>query len=158
MEMNEEVKELPVPVSKTKKIRRRVRKNKLPLLDGYLKIVLHQMDRGYIKGFYSCQKSSKGIHRCKSGRRSQYIGVSKNSKNWQVLANLHTCKKYVGTFPTEKEAAIVNDFYTIAYCGFRAMTNFTYSIELVKEMIQYYYDNEKDFNPEPFVHRVNTNC
>eukprot|EP00345_Euplotes_harpa_P017447 CAMPEP_0168337688 /NCGR_PEP_ID=MMETSP0213-20121227/12349_1 /TAXON_ID=151035 /ORGANISM="Euplotes harpa, Strain FSP1.4" /LENGTH=65 /DNA_ID=CAMNT_0008343245 /DNA_START=333 /DNA_END=526 /DNA_ORIENTATION=+ len=50
------------------------------------------------------EKSQKGIHRNKSHRRSRFIGVSKNSHNWQVLLNLGNSKKYIGTYSTEEEA------------------------------------------------------
>ena len=44
------------------------------------------------------------------GRGSSYVGVSKNGENWQVLINYGNFKKYIGTFSSEKQAAITYDF------------------------------------------------
>jgi hypothetical protein len=48
---------------------------------------------------------------CKLSRRSQYIGVSKNGLNWQVLVNIGLNKHYIGTYEDEIEAAVAYDFY-----------------------------------------------
>lgn len=135
-------------------IRRRVRKNPLPNLDKSLAKILRQIEEGSLTSIFASKKSLKGLSRNSSNRRSKYIGVSKNSKNWQVLCKLEDMKKYVGTYASQEEAAIVSDFYSIAYCGTRAVTNFNYDSGIILEMIQSYYKNENYFRPELFLTQI----
>jgi len=81
--------------------------------------------------FKASTKSSRGLHNGKSTRRSQFIGVLRNGKRWQVLINVGKKKKYIGTYAEEKEAAIVHDFYSIGLNGVGAKTNFSYDQTLV---------------------------
>lgn len=136
------------------KIKTRRRKKNLPSLDEKLAVVMGQISSGEITGFKGCPKSMKGMYRNKSGRRSRFIGVSKNSQNWQVLINLGDFKKYIGTYSTEKEAAIAYDFYSIILNGYKANTNFSYNLTTVMDMINSYKANDRTFVPTDFMFRV----
>ena len=57
-------------------------------------------------------------------------------------------KKYIGTFRTETEAALMFVFYSIALHGIKkASTNFAYKAQLLKEMIE---DFLEDGYMDPF--------
>jgi hypothetical protein len=71
--------------------------------------------------------------------------VSKNDKNWQVLINVGNTKKYIGTYLTQKMAAVAYDFYSIALHGVKAKINFTYSREKLGALIQHFL-RTKDIN------------
>ena len=88
------------------------------------------------------------------GRGSNYVGVSKNGENWQVLINWGKFKKYIGTFKNEKEAAISYDFFSICLHASKAKTNFTYSSTLIAEMVESYDRNTKTFDALRFIDRV----
>lgn len=88
------------------------------------------------------------------GRSSSYIGVSKNGDNWQVLINCGKFKKYIGTFSSEKHAAITYDFYSICLHLSKAKTNFTYDSQLISEMVESYESNSKSFDASVFLNRV----
>ena len=104
--------------------------------------------------FESRTKSSRGLHNGKSNRRSQFIGVLRNGKRWQVLINVGKKKKYIGTYAEEKEAAVVHDFYSIGLNGLNAKTNFTLDGTLVGDMITSFSRNEDVFHPLLFINRV----
>lgn len=140
-----------------------IKKKSLPQIDEKIKRVLNKIQNGSITEFRACKKKIKGFFSNKSGRRSKYIGVSKNNYNWQVLINVGNKKKYIGTFPTQKEAAVAYDFYSIALHGEKAKTNFNYEAKVVEDMIQSYLssshtDNQKDsqriFEPSLFAERI----
>jgi hypothetical protein len=38
-------------------------------------------------------------------RGSKYRGISKNGNSWQILVMVNRKKKYLGTLPTEEQAA-----------------------------------------------------
>ena len=63
-------------------------------------------------------------------------------------------KIYIGTFSNEKEAAIVHDFYSIGINGRKGKTNFSYSQDLVKNMIVSYFENNRYFDANPFIPMV----
>ena len=67
---------------------------------------------------------------------------------------LTTQNKYVGTFSSEKEAAITYDFYSICLHPHNARTNFTYSAYLIAEMLRSYDVESKTFNASNFIERV----
>jgi hypothetical protein len=98
-------------------------------------------------------KGNRGLHKGISRRRSRFIGVSKNPNTWQTLINVRKSKKYIGTYATEKEAAIAYDFYALGLHGLEASTNFGYGGELILEMIGD-YKNDGHFQPSKFVNRV----
>ena len=139
------------------------KKKSLPNIEAKIRKVLEKIHNGSITEFKASKKKVKGFFSNRSGRRSKYIGVSKNNYNWQVLINVGNRKKYIGTFPSQKEAAVAYDFYSIALHGERAKTNFNYSNEVVEEMVMSCLnscsdDDSKDatrmFDPCKFTDRV----
>ena len=64
-----------------------------------------------------------------------------------MLINVGNRKKYIGTYATQKQAAITYDFYCIAIHSTKAKVNFTYSIELIEMMINSYFENDEHFDP-----------
>jgi len=72
------------------------------------------------------------------GRRSKYIGVTKNNVHWQALINVNHAKKYIGTFTDEIEAAKTYDLFALAMQGRRARLNFNYPPQKIVEMIDQY--------------------
>lgn len=91
---------------------------------------------GYIEG-RQMNKDKPGKKNIRS-RSSNFIGVSKNGLHWQVLINYGKTKKYIGTYSSEKEAAIAYDFYSIILNPQRAKTNFSYTSDLLVQMIASY--------------------
>ena len=81
-------------------------------------------------------KSKCNSQHFKSGRRSSYIGVSKNGDVWQALIVIDSKKTYIGSYYTEEEAAIAYDFYSIVIKQFAEKTNFDYTLRLIKKMVQ----------------------
>jgi hypothetical protein len=45
--------------------------------------------------------------------RSNFIGVSKNGNHWQSLIVINNTKVYLGTYKTQKEAAVMFDFHSL---------------------------------------------
>lgn len=106
---------------------------------------------GYAKfKFEPSTKSNRGLHNGTSRRRSRYIGVLRNGPKWQVLINQGRTKRYIGTYASEIEAAIVHDFYSIGFNAQLANTNFYYTEETIVEMIQSYFKNGNVFDPSLF--------
>lgn len=90
---------------------------------------------------------TKGI----SKRRTRFTGVTRNSVNYQTLIVVNGKKVYVDSFSDELLAAITFDFYSILLRGEKATTNFTYSAEKVKEMLDHFTANDQKFMPQAFV-------
>lgn len=90
---------------------------------------------------------TKGI----SKRRTRFTGVTRNSVNYQTLIVVNGKKVYVDSFSDELLAAITFDFYSILLRGEKATTNFTYSAEKVKEMLDHFIANDQKFMPQAFV-------
>ncbi len=67
-------------------------------------------------------------------RGSTYRGVSKNGNRWQTFLMHKQHKYYLGTYDTEKEAAVVYDTYAMCYFKKKAKTNFVYSKEEIKKI------------------------
>lgn len=82
------------------------------------------------------------------------MGVSRNGKNWQVKINKGDFKKYIGTFKTEKEAAVTHDFYRILTEKNDAKTNFSYDVQLIELMVLNFNRETQYFNPRPFIKYV----
>ena len=135
-------------------IKQRKRKRYLPNIDNNLVKLLNFISLNKMIEFDHCNKSSRGLHNGVSTRRSQFIGVLKNGNRWQVLINIGRTKKYIGTFLNEKEAAIVHDFYSVGINGRKGKTNFSYSQDLVKNMILSYFENNRYFDANPFIPMV----
>ena len=128
----------------------RTRKSNLPNIKNKLQRILQRKNEGKLTPFKQCIKRIRGGLGNKSGRRSRYVGVSKNNQHWQVLINVGNSKKYIGTYATQKQAAIAYDFYCIAIHSTKAKVNFTYSIELIELMINSYFENDEHFDPIEF--------
>ena len=60
-------------------------------------------------------------------RGSKFRGISKNGNSWQILVMVNRKKKYLGTLPTEEQAAKFYDKVAIQYQGAKAKTNYAYS-------------------------------
>ena len=128
-----------LPMASTKVIRRKT----LPRIDYKLKKLLDQIKWGKLSAINFAQTKSNGEFSNMSGRRSNYIRVSKNNLHWQALINVANMKRYIGTFATQKEAAIAYDFYSIAVRGAKAKINFNYSVEIFANMINSYMGSSK---------------
>lgn len=136
------------------KVKPRKRRNSLPEVTTNLNKILKKINEGTFMNIFSSEKTQSELRSNFSRRRSQYIGVSKNGQNWQVLINMGNTKKYIGTYSTEKEGAIAYDFYSIALHNMKSKTNFNYSTEFISEMINSYFENGKQFEPSKFVDQV----
>ena len=73
--------------------------------------------------------------RGKSYRGSRFRGVSINGDKWQVFVIIKHRKYYVGQMHDEAGAARLHDKLVILHFGLKALTNFSYSVQDVKEMI-----------------------
>lgn len=65
----------------------------------------------------SKQKRKSAFLLNRSQRGSQYRGVSKNGRKWQVMIVKGTLKKYVGTIASEHDAARIYDKYSLIIQG-----------------------------------------
>eukprot|EP00344_Euplotes_crassus_P002581 CAMPEP_0196996096 /NCGR_PEP_ID=MMETSP1380-20130617/2069_1 /TAXON_ID=5936 /ORGANISM="Euplotes crassus, Strain CT5" /LENGTH=200 /DNA_ID=CAMNT_0042411969 /DNA_START=60 /DNA_END=658 /DNA_ORIENTATION=+ len=130
-----------------KMVRKRRRKNNLPDIDPQIQDVLSLIQEGELLQIEFTSKNANALTVDNCRRRSRYTGVSRNGKNWQVLVNMGKEKKYIGSYTSEKEAAIAYDFYTICLHKSKAKTNFSYHSALIEQMINSYYQNGKVFNP-----------
>ena len=79
-----------------------------------------------------------GINR----RGSKYRGVSKNGNQYQVLIMFNKKKIYIGSFPDEEDAARIYDILTLKFRGIKAKTNYYYSYEQIKEIIELDINNK----------------
>ena len=73
-----------------------------------------------------------------SERRSTFIGVSKNGPSWQSMITVEKRKIYIGTYKTEREAAIAFDFYSILIHTMEGKTNFSYTKGQLYTHFQYW--------------------
>lgn len=135
-------------------IKRRKKRIRLPDLTENIRRLLKKMDNKSIAGFRKSRKIDRKSSKHLSNRQSDYIGVSRNGNYWQVLKNFNQVKKYVGGYTEELEAAISYDFYSMVIDGEQARTNFDYSINLVKEMIDTFLLNNQKFHPKDYIHIV----
>ena len=137
-----------------KEIKTRKRRNSALDIEECIQSICRLLDNGTLKFIVGKAKVRPPSYETPKGRGSYYIGVSKNGENWQVLINYGKFKKYIGTFSSEKQAAITYDFYSIWLHLTRAKTNFTYNSEIIREMIQSYNSTSKVFDVERFEDRV----
>ncbi|CAI2369706.1 unnamed protein product [Moneuplotes crassus] len=77
------------------------------------------------------------------GRRSQYIGVTKNNVHWQSLINVNRVKKYIGTFLNETEAARTYDLYALAMQGSESCLNFDYTPQEMLEAVEHFLEHNR---------------
>lgn len=131
--------------SKEKKveIKPRKRRNSLPEIDEKLKDLHSKLKDGRIAMIHSSEKWDTGIPNYFSVRRSKFIGVSRNGKNWQVLINVGDMKKYIGTYSSQHKAAIAYDFYSIALHGTKAKTNFSYSGQQLLILVEKFMETKE---------------
>ena len=122
------------------------RKTNLPEIDGNLIKMLILLNQGIDVSLKHSSKSARGLHNGVSHRRSAYVGVLRNRGKWQVFLNEGSIKKYIGTYESEVEAAVVNDFYSIGINFLNAKTNFNYSRDLIVSMIESYFRDENCAN------------
>lgn len=71
--------------------------------------------------------TKKVQRRNRSTRRSSFIGVSRNGPNWQAMISINKRKSYIGTYSSEKEAAVAFDYYSVIIHGLSAKTNYSYT-------------------------------
>ena len=135
-----------------KQIKRRRKRILLPDLTESIQILYKKINDLTIKGFRKCRKIDRKSSLHLSNRQSKFIGVSRNGNFWQVLKNFNQKKKYVGGYTEELEAAICYDFYSMLTDTEQARTNFDYSIDLLKEMIERFLQNNQKFQPKDYIH------
>eukprot|EP00344_Euplotes_crassus_P010489 CAMPEP_0196996128 /NCGR_PEP_ID=MMETSP1380-20130617/2091_1 /TAXON_ID=5936 /ORGANISM="Euplotes crassus, Strain CT5" /LENGTH=160 /DNA_ID=CAMNT_0042412009 /DNA_START=172 /DNA_END=654 /DNA_ORIENTATION=+ len=141
-------------ISPSKIVRKKITKNTLPDISQNLRMILQMISKDQQVSFRATAKSSRGLHNGTSTRRSQYIGLLGNRNRWQVLINVGSKKKYIGTFKCEKEAAVAHDLYSIGLNGMRGKTNFNYDSSTLQDMVMDYFTNEGSFNAYKFTSRV----
>lgn len=81
------------------------------------------------------KKSFKGENN-QTFRGSKFRGISKNGNSWQILVMVNRKKKYLGTLPTEEQAAKFYDKIAIQFQGHKAKTNFQYNKAQVVKILQ----------------------
>lgn len=131
------------PRKKNRLLKSRNTQDNLERLESML---THYKDDGRVI-IYRSPKSKSNTKCFRSGRRSTFIGVSKNGDVWQSLIMIDSKKTYIGSYHTEEEAALAYDFYSIVMKHFAAKTNFDYTLLQVKRMVKNYHDNCGDFVP-----------
>ena len=89
----------------------------------------------------------KSERKANSKRRSNFIGDSRNGQSWQSMISIQKKKAYIGAYQTEKEAAASFDFYSVMTHGVEAKTNFSYSKDMIIEMIIKYKTKEDKCYP-----------
>ena len=106
---------------------------------------LHQLS--WESSIILVHSKKKSERKANSIRRSNFIGVSRNGPNWQSIISMKKNKFYLGTYSTQKDAAMVFDFYSIMTHGLEAKTNFSYSKDWILNMITDYNENGKVYIP-----------
>ena len=71
----------------------------------------------------------------RTGKNSIYRGVSKNGKKYQVFIRNNNINYYLGTFKSEKSAALIYDYFALLLHRRKALTNFNYSKYFVRKII-----------------------
>uniref|UniRef100_A0A7S3KSN4 AP2/ERF domain-containing protein n=1 Tax=Euplotes crassus TaxID=5936 RepID=A0A7S3KSN4_EUPCR len=117
------------------------RGSKLNINPGLIRLRQRLLDHK-ILGFTRKLKKTRYTSDKYLGRRSQYIGVSKNNIHWQALINVNYAKKYIGTFLDEIEAARTYDLYALAMQGESASLNFDYTPQEMLEAIEHYLQHK----------------
>ena len=65
---------------------------------------------------------------------SRYKGVTKNKKKWQAYIRIYNKNTYLGSYKSEKIAAIIYDLMSIKKNGSLAKTNFKYNTMEIKKI------------------------
>ena len=156
-EKTKEINEL-ILKDKSKKHRTNIKERRRKNADINCKKELQEILKQIFEGtFKLVETRSKRVDSRRSNvqeRCSKYIGVSKNGNNWQVLITMNKQKTYWRTFETQIQAALVYDFYSIAFNRGKAKANFSYGIQFIKDMIQSYFENDNKFDPGLFEGRI----
>ena len=126
----------------------------MPEIDSHIKEIRELIKEGTLLFLRYTAKNLNALTVDNCKRRSQFTGVSRNGRNWQVLVNMGKEKKYIGSYTSEKEAALAYDFYTICLHKMKAKTNFSYHSSLIEQMLESYESNNKMFIPTPFINVV----
>ena len=105
--------------------------------------LLNLLDHVYDYESVVVKQARKIQRKCKSTRRSAYIGVSKNGPNWQAMISAEKMKSYIGTYVSEIEAAEMFDLYSLLVHGFSAKTNFSYSKAGIIDLISRHQEFSK---------------
>lgn len=129
---------------------KRRRKHKIPDIADKLRLLYGQLQADRSMGVSARKKGRKILNTGSSKNRSAYVGVTKNGSHWQALINIGKSKKYIGSFVTEKEAALAYDFYSIGVHGLGAKPNFTHAGVNILQMIDSFFTYEKEFIPALF--------
>ena len=98
--------------------------------------VMRNNKKVYIYKSLVKEKKEKKIKIGKNKRSSIYRGVSKNGYGWQVLMMHNRNKSYIGTYYSEKAAAIIYDIASIKNIGINAKTNFLYNNEQISKILE----------------------
>ena len=137
-----------------KEVKRRVRKSQQLDIQHQLMQIRRQILLNSLRSEFFMRKAPQKDCNHALRRSSRYIGVSMNGHNWQAMINNGFGKNYIGTYASEKEAAIAYDFYSFALHDFNHQTNFDYKVETVDQMIESYFDSDKVLIPSLFLHQV----
>ena len=137
-----------------KVVKRRVRKSPQLEIEEKVLDILKQIQSNKLHLGYFMRKAPEKDRNYTLKRSSKFIGVSMNGNNWQAMINNWFGKKYIGTYSTEKEAAVAYDFYSFALHDWKHQTNFDYSVEIVEEMIESFLENNKIIIPSFFIDKT----
>ena len=132
-------------------VKRRRRRDPTQNIEHNVNLLLMKIYNGEITFFAAAPKRYRKESRHNSNRHSRFTGVSRNGNYWQVLKNIGKTKKYLGGFPTEIEAALVYDFYSMAIDLADAKTNFNYTAEIAVKMAHHYLDNGMKMDMKAFI-------
>ena len=137
-----------------KEVKRRVRKSTQLNIEEKVLHILRQILSNRLHSEYFMRKAPEKDRNYTLKRSSKYIGVSMNGNNWQAMINNGSGKKYIGTYATEKEAAVAYDFYSFALHDWNHQTNFDYNVETVEEMIESFLEHDKILIPSLFIDKA----
>jgi hypothetical protein len=128
--------------------------------EAYRKLV-QELDQHRSSGFTSevtfkkADKSAIPLGHVPKKQRASFIGVSKNGTNWQSLIVINNVKVYLGTYKTQKEAAVMFDFHSMVVKYKSARVNFDYSARDFMKMIEIFIgkfdQNENEFVPNLYL-------
>mmetsp|Transcript_13053 Transcript_13053/g.14680 ORF Transcript_13053/g.14680 Transcript_13053/m.14680 type:complete len:140 (+) Transcript_13053:264-683(+) len=129
---------------------KRKRKHPIPDISAKISNVYEKLQMNSSIVILPRTKGRRNLNKGGSCNRSSYVGVTKNVDHWQALINMGKSKKYIGSFLTEKEAALTYDFYALGVHGLKAKTNFKHSGVEILAMIESFYTNRNKFVPSLF--------
>ena len=109
--------------------------------------LIKQIDRNKIQNATKIiiskgKKQMRNKDEKESYRGSQFRGVSINGNRWQVFVIIKNKKYYAGIMNTEIEAAKLYDKLIILHEGLRARTNFSYTIQDVRDLISLFTEEQ----------------